>query len=92
MPSYTYKHNQKVAAMMGEGQRSLVVLECLSWLPTSFLPVLFSMIYSAFLSGWIGKVTYIGPAKMVSIHVKHRHDIEIQMIHHFSHGWVTLIC
>lgn len=26
---------------------------------------------------WIEKVTYIGPAKMVSINVQHRHDIEI---------------
>lgn len=31
------------------------------------------------------------PAEMVSIDIQHRHDIEIQMIQHFSHGWVSLI-
>lgn len=46
--------------------------------------------WSLFIS-WIDKKTYIGPAKMVSINIKHRHDIEIQMIQHFSHGWVTPI-
>lgn len=28
---------------------------------------------------------------MVSIDIKHRHDIEVEMIQHFSHGWVSLV-
>jgi hypothetical protein len=31
------------------------------------------------------------PAEMVSIDIEYRHDIEIQMIQHFFHGWVSLV-
>lgn len=40
---------------------------------------------------FIGKATYMRPAEMVPINIKHRHDIEVEMIQHFSHGWVSLI-
>lgn len=74
----------------GREWKSFIALEVLGWLPTKH-PSCFRTIFCVFFS-WIGKVTYIGPAKMVSIDVKHRHDIEIQMIQCFSHGWVTPIC
>lgn len=49
------------------------------------------MTYSVPLLNCIGKAAYVCPAEMVSIDIKHRHDIEVEMIQHLSHGWVSLV-
>lgn len=87
-------HTNKIKSLLwwGAVEVSFVALD--HWAGCPKLPscsgTVFYDLFSLSLD-WIGKVTYIGPAEMVSINVKHRHDIEIQMIHHFSHDWITPI-
>jgi hypothetical protein len=84
------KSNHEVGAPMGRKWRALLHLDN----DSSYFAVLWLFLWhlQSFFKNWIGKATYVGPAKMVSINVKHRHNIEIKMIQHFSHDWVTPVC
>lgn len=93
--SKIWKWNQKAGALIGEEVKtSSASLESLSGLPTKTPSCSMIVFYDLFspLFNWIGKATYMCPAKMVSVNIKDRHDIEIQTFQHFSHGCITSIC